>query len=120
MLTILNHCKTKNWHLLNSEVVEIEISKIPDDDKRLKVSILSTLLKSEILIDKEIESRAIEVEEMGFKSFDALHIACAEKGEAGIFLTTDDNLLQKAMQNRNLLKVRVENPVKWLMEVISI
>lgn len=120
VLTILNHCQTKNWHLLNSEMVEIEISKIPDDDKRLKVSILSTLLKSEILIDKEIESRAIEVEEMGFKSFDALHIACAEKGEADIFLTTDDNLLQKALQNGNLLKVRVENPVRWLMEVISI
>lgn len=120
VLTILNHCQTKNWHLLNSEMVEIEISKIPDDDKRLKVSILSTLLKSEILINKEIESRAIEVEEMGFKSFDALHIACAEKGEADIFLTTDDNLLQKALQNKNLLKVRVENPVRWLMEVISI
>lgn len=34
-------------------------------------------------------------------------------------LTTDDALLSKALQNRNILKVRVENPVKWLIDVIK-
>jgi len=48
-----------------------------------------------------------------------LHIACAERGNADILLTTDDNLLRKALQNKSILKVRVENPVKWLMEEIE-
>ncbi|MBI4688293.1 MAG: hypothetical protein HY756_11045 [Nitrospirae bacterium] len=53
------------------------------------------------------------------KSFDALHVACAEKGKANILLTTDDNFLNNASKHRNILKVRVENPVVWLMEVIE-
>lgn len=93
-------------------------SKIPDDDKRQKVSIISRLLQFHIDIDEDIEKRAIELENSGFKSFDALHIACAEKGKADVLLTTDDKLLNSAFQKRDILKVRVENPVRWLMEVI--
>ncbi len=65
-----------------------------------------------------IEERATEIRKIGFKPFDALHIACAEAGKADVFLTTDDHLLGKALQKLCTLKVRVENPVKWLMEVI--
>ena len=90
----------------------------PDDDKRQKVSIISRLLQFHIDIDEDTERRAFELENMGFKSFDALHIACAEKGKADVLLTTDDKLLNSAFQKRDILKVRVENPVRWLMEVI--
>jgi predicted nucleic acid-binding protein len=56
---------------------------------------------------------------MGFKSFDALHIACAEKSRADILLTTDDDLMRKALRKKNFLNVSVENPVNWLMEEIG-
>jgi predicted nucleic acid-binding protein len=69
-------------------------------------------------LDEDIEKRAIEIENLTFKPFDALHIACAEKGKADILLTTDDDFLRKALQYKNTLKVRVENPVRWIMEVI--
>ena len=118
VLSILNHSKAKGWRLLNSEVINIEISKIPDNDKRQKVTILSTMLQSNIVVDEDIERRAIELENLTFKSFDALHIACAEKGKADILLTIDDDFLRKASQCKDTLKVRVENPVRWLMEVI--
>lgn len=119
VLTILSHSQTENWLLLSSEVVDIEISKIPDNDRRHKVSILSAMPHSYIVIDDEIERRALELEKLGFRSFDALHIACAEKGGADVLLTTDDNLLRKALQKSDVLKIRLENPVKWLMEVIK-
>ena len=118
VLSILNHSKAKGWHLLNSEVINIEISKIPDNDKRQKVTILSTMLQSNIVVDEDIERRAIELENLAFKPFDTLHIACAEKGKADILLTTDDDFLRKASQCKDTLKVKVENPVRWLMEVI--
>jgi predicted nucleic acid-binding protein len=51
------------------------------------------------------------------KSFDALHLACAESVFAEVLLTTDDKFLKKAKKNKSVLKVRVENPVTWLMEV---
>ena len=61
----------------------------------------------------------MKLEDLNFSGFDALHIAGAEKGRADVLLTTDDNLLRKALQNKSILKVRVENPVKWLMEEIE-
>ncbi len=119
VLSILNHSKAKGWHLLNSEIISVEISKIPDYDKRQKVTILSSMLQFNISLDKDIEKRAIELENLSFKPFDALHIACAEKGKADVLLTTDDTFLRKALQYKDNLNVRVENPLQWLMEVIE-
>ena len=34
-------------------------------------------------------------------------------------LLTDDYLLKKAKQNINAVKVKIENPVIWLMEIIK-
>lgn len=118
VLTILNRVQAEDWILMSSEAINIEISKIPDDDKRQKVRILSSLLHSHIAIDNKIERRAIELERLGFRPFDALHLACAERGNADVLLTTDDKLLNHALQNRDILKMRIENPVRWLMEVI--
>lgn len=41
---ILNRCQSGEWKLVGSEIVDFEISKIPDDDRRQKVSILAGLL----------------------------------------------------------------------------
>lgn len=119
VLTVLDHGQANDWVLLTSDVAEIEISKIPAADKRQKVQMLFTLLHPMISVDENIEKRAIELEKIGFKSFDALHVACAEKGKADIFLTTDDGLLKKAFQNKGRLKTQVANPVIWLMEVFD-
>jgi predicted nucleic acid-binding protein len=119
VLTILDSCGIKGNIFLSSEVIDIEISKIPDDDRKQKVIFLFTISQSFIIVDIDIEKRAMELEKLNFSSFDSLHIACAERGNADILLTTDDNLLRKALQNKNILKGRVENPVKWLMEEIE-
>lgn len=119
VLTVLSRAETENWILLTSEVVDIEIYKMPDDNRRQRVSILSSTSQSYIVVDEETEKRATELEALGFKSFDALHIACAEKGRADVLLTTDDDLLRKASQRKDVLKTRLENPVRWLMEEIE-
>ncbi len=119
VVTIMNQILDKDWLLLGSEVAEIEISRIPDEGRRQRVSVLYSTARNNITIDPDVERRSIELERRGFKPFDALHISCAEKGKVDIFLTTDDDLLRKASQNRNILKVRLENPVKWLMEVFE-
>ena len=119
VLTILEHTQSRMWAIIGSEVIDIEISKIPDDDLRCKVNILTGMKQKLITVNNDVEIRAKELEKLGFKSFDALHIACAEKGDADILLTTDDIFLSKALQSRNILKVRVENPLRWLMEVME-
>ena len=116
VMTILDHCRLKTLTLLSSEAVDLEISKIPDDDRKQKVMLLSLISKRNIVIDDGIKNRAKDLNNIGFKSFDAFHIACAEKGQADVLLTTDDHLLKKAMSHREFLKVRLENPLRWLME----
>jgi len=104
--------------LISSEVIDAEISKILDHDKRQKVEILAEIHQTYTIVNEFIEKRAIDLEKLTFKSYDALHIACAEKSGADVFLTTDDLLIKKALENRDILRVRVHNPLRWLMEVI--
>lgn len=60
--------------------------------------------------------RGAHLTKLGFGAFDALHLACAELGRADVFLTTDDDLLRRAGQFENELRVRVQNPVSWHQE----
>ena len=98
---------------------DIEISKIPDGERKRKVSLLSSVSQSYIVVDEDVEKRAVRLSEFNFKSFDALHIACAEKGGADVLLSTDDTLLHKALRQADALEVRLENPVTCLMEEIE-
>jgi len=63
--------------------------------------------------------RGKHLESLGFKPFDALHLACAESGNADLFLTTDDRILRKAASVSSQLRIRVENPYTWLQEVVQ-
>jgi predicted nucleic acid-binding protein len=63
-------------------------------------------------------ARAQELKAMGVRTYDALHLACAEQATVDIFLTTDDRVLRIATRHTAQLKVRVANPLAWLLEVI--
>lgn len=117
ILTILNRCLS-SWILVGSEVIDYEISKIPDEERRRKVEILSSIAKEKILVDEKIVSKAKELQKLGFRPIDSLHIACAEIS-AEIMLTTDDELVKKAKNYKSILNIRVDNPVNWLIEVLK-
>ncbi len=80
------------------------------------VKVLATISKDKVTVDENILRRASEFENIGLKAIDALHLACAEKS-VEVMLTTDDEIVKKVKANNNIVKVRVENPVRWLMEV---
>jgi len=104
------------WSLIGSEAIEYEISKMPDPLKKNKVTFLSQFARECVPISEETVVRARKLQKLGFSPLDSLHIACAEKGEVQIFLTTDDQLIQKSRHHRKNLQVAVENPLKWLLE----
>jgi len=118
ILSVLNHSQNSNWDIVGSEAIDIEIDKMIDNEKKLKVNILASIHQSYIVVDRSVETRALELSELGFKTFDALHIACAEKGSANVLLTTDDNLLSKAFKHGNMLRIKTRNPLEWVAEVI--
>lgn len=119
VLLILVKCQSKEWQLLGSEVLDDEVSRIPDGARRQRVRHLAAVAESKVVLDDSIETRARDLEKLGFKAYDALHVACAEAKDADVLLTTDDRMLSKAKRHRDTLRVRVENPTLWLMEVTA-
>ena len=65
----------------------------------------------------KIKDRAAQLREQGIKLIDSLHLAFAEYANVDIFLTTDTRLLKVAM--RSNIRIRVENPVNYYMEVLD-
>lgn len=118
ILLILFHCQQKAWQLVGSNIISIEIAKISNVVKKQKVSAFLDLAFEQVALDDGIELRSVILQRYGIGLFDSLHIASAEKAKADIMLSTDDVLVKKAKQIRDLT-ITIENPVKWLMEVIN-
>ena len=102
---------------VGSVVLEAEISRNPDSDRREDAQELLTFVKQIVKVDDKIVTRARALQTAGFAEFDALHLACAETGQVDIFLTTDDRLIRAARRASSQLAIRILNPVSFWEEV---
>lgn len=116
MVAILDRCQTGDWLMVVSTALASEIAQTPEATKRQQVMDLLAAAKINMQVTAENIKRAVDLQELGFKPFDALHIACAEAAKVDAFITTDDRLLRKATTHSDRLDVRVLNPVIWIME----
>ncbi len=119
VLLILKHCEAGEWQWVSSAVVSHEVEAVPNRERRHR---LQEILKNAGLfvpLSDTIVERGEELQGMGLKAYDALHVACAEQAHVDIFLTTDDRLCRVAIRNAHRLKVRVENPLTWLQEELK-
>jgi hypothetical protein len=64
--------------------------------------------------DKVIEKRAAELGDLGFKEFDAYHLAAAETAGYDRLVTCDGNFLKAARRNAGKIGVTVTDPI-WLV-----
>ena len=64
----------------------------------------------------KIINRAYEIRQYNIKNMDSLHIAYAESFNIDYFITTDKLLVNAS--NRVNLKLKVINPINFIMEVI--
>jgi predicted nucleic acid-binding protein len=117
VLIILAECEKGQWDWMSSEVVDVETERTPDPERRRRVQLVASRAHRSLTIGESEIERARQLEAWGIGSYDALHLACAERGQVDVFLTTDDSLLHKAATLGEQLDVRVENPVVWLGEV---
>jgi predicted nucleic acid-binding protein len=120
ILAIMALCQSGNCYLLNSTALESEIDRTPNRTRVEQVMESLSVSQSKIFVTEIITQRAIELTTFSFKFYDALHLACAESGNADVFLTTDARLLRKAGNYRNNLTIKVANPVLWLMEITNV
>jgi predicted nucleic acid-binding protein len=104
------------WTWISSTVIDHEVDQTPDFERKRRIETLLSSAHQVVLLTEEIIRRGDEIRQLGFGSFDALHIASAEAGEADVVLTTDDKLIRLAMRHLRELKVLVSNPLQWLQE----
>lgn len=119
VVLILGHIQSGDWAWVSSEVINYEIGQTPDPAKRTRVGRLAAMATRSVMLEDSIIERAIQLQALGFKAFDALHLATAESSGADIFLATDDRLLHQAARTEGQLHIRVENPLAWLREVVG-
>ena len=116
ILSIMERIRTREWQLVTSEAISVELEKMRNLDKLENILKLLEFAVITINIDEEVDSRSQQLEELGFGLYDSFHIACAEVAQADVLLSTDDRLLKNSLRHQGLLKVSVDNPVTWLMK----
>lgn len=118
VLGILSRIENGEWEWVGSEALMDEIEQTPDAQRLSRVKLLSDFVQEVVEVNEKEVKRAKELQKEGFQVFDALHIACAESAKVDVFLSTDDRLLKQAKRVSKRLKVRIENPLAWVEEMI--
>lgn len=114
--TIITFVEKNVWSLVGSFVLDFEIKNISDDKKYRSIKKINTLSSYYVKATPQIQARARKFEKIILQAFDATHLASAE-GNADILLTTDDRFIKRS-KNIKDLEISVENPLKWLEEVL--
>jgi predicted nucleic acid-binding protein len=119
ILSIMECIRVRKWQLVTSEAIEVELEKMRNLDKLENILKLLEFATIAINIDEEIDLRSQQLENLGFGLYDSFHIACAEVAQVNILLSTDDRLLKKALRHQGVLKIALDNPVIWLMNIFQ-
>ncbi|MBI5841155.1 MAG: PIN domain-containing protein [Chloroflexi bacterium] len=116
---ILQKLHQHEWEWVGSEVLVYELGQTVDAERRERLLLLAGQSHQVIAITEKILKRAETLETAGFDSYDAIHLASAEQAKVDVFLTTDDNIQKVAKRSKEALPFLIENPVRWLEEVLK-
>ena len=116
ILAVLKMGQMKQAVIAGSDILELEMRRMQDENKKRKVLDLYRVAGMHIQYTEKIKSRSAEIISVSkIRVFDSLHIASAEEAKADVFLTTDK--LEK-MAEKLELGTRVVNPLRFAWEVI--
>ena len=118
VLAIIKQVEQGDWHWVSSDVVAYEINNTPSDERKERLWSMECRASERLELTDAIFQQSEAIQQLGFSTYDALHLAFAEIAEVDIFLSTDDKLLKRAQRCVEQIKVKVANPLAWLQEVI--
>lgn len=116
IILVLAHIQNQSWRWISSDVLNYEVSQIADHERRYRILALMEHVDKIISVDDTVTERTASLEQLGFRTYDAMHIAVAEVSHVDVFLTTDDRLLRLAARLGSRVSVAVKNPLLWLSE----
>ncbi len=110
---ILRLVRTGDVELVTSSAITYENSKNPFSERKEWVHSCLTLSQHHVFLNDSIRVRGQELERQGIKPLDALHLACAESGNVGYFLTCDDKVVKRYKGQAMI----VCNPVEFILKL---
>ena len=97
-------------------MLDYENSRNPFRERRLQIADWRAYSEVNIDEDEEVIDTATRLSQHGIKKMDSLHIACAITAAVDYFLTTDDEILKRAM---HIQAIRITDPIGFIKEVLS-
>jgi len=105
--------------LVTSEYLVFEVSQTPDVDRAHRVMTLLGPAKTTVKASPDVVARAHQLERLGLRGLDALHVASAEAAAAEFLVTTDDRMLRRTRRASAQLQVKVVTPVQALARLLA-
>ena len=96
-----------------SYILDYENAANPCEERKAEIQRWEKLADRRTMETPEIISIMKKGVQAGFKSIDALHVACAVALECEVFLTVDKGILRKASR---VEEIRIMSPIDFLME----
>ena len=118
VLIVMQKAFENELKIIGSDILEIEMLKIKNEEKRNNVEgVYHALVVDSVKAEGNIGQRAVQIRAISnIRNFDSLHLASAEIG-ADILLTTDMKFLKASQRVKS--KIAVKNPVEFVMEVFG-
>lgn len=109
--------ETGNFKLVSSYMLIYENSRNRIETKRKAIEQFikdNTAIYIDESYSEEVEHVAIEIQQTGVKSADAIHVACAILAKCDFFITTDDRLLKDKSDS-----ISIVDPVEFIRKIGS-
>ena len=111
-LHIQANVRKGNYSLCWSYMLDYENNKNPYREKRNMIALWKEIAVDYCSSSEIILSRGKEIMKFGIKHCDALHIACAVERQCKYFITTDNQILNKAITD-----IIIINPIDFVREM---
>lgn len=93
---IIERSQSGRFTIVTSDYLSFELLRNPDTVKRDNTLAMTAYSTIHVAATESLARRAVEIEALSIKGFDALHIAAAEAAGCEYLVSTDDNLLKKS------------------------
>ncbi len=113
-LKIQEHIRFGLYELVWSYILDYENSKNPFRERREQIGKWKKYANVDIDADDSVIELSKNLNQLGLKNFDALHIACAITAKADYFLTTDKGILKKSQM---VSDIQIKDPIDFIREV---
>ena len=108
-LNIQKEILEEKYDLVWSYIINYENSANPFNERKENIGDWETVAKKYVPYSQEALNKGKEIESIGIKQKDALHIACAIIENCDYFITCDNGIL-----NKNIEEIKTINPIDFI------